>query len=331
MSKEAVYAEPHRRRRYSSVALLAAQLRRKISWRYASVVIGYHLLSALAFIPWLFSWTGVALCAGGVIVFGVLGITVCYHRLLTHRSFKCPKRLEHTLAVVGLLNMQDAPARWVAVHRRHHEHADEELDPHTPVRSFFWSHVGWLLVDQPDLTRFGIYERYAKDILRDRFYVQLERHIGWIMLASWVAFYFAGFLAELVLGGSIIDAAQFGSSVLVWGVFVRTAVTWHISWSVNSVTHRFGYRNYETDEGSRNSILVSILSGGEGWHNNHHADPRSANFGHRRWEVDIGYLFIRLLEKLGLASDIIEPHGRYTPARDPSGRLLTHVRDEIAI
>jgi len=330
MSKEAVYAA-HRRRRRSSVAFLPAQLRRKISWRYASVVIGYHLLSALAVIPWLFSWTGVVLCAGGVIIFGVLGITVCYHRLLTHRSFKCPKWLEHTLAVVGLLNMQDAPARWVAVHRRHHEHADEELDPHTPARSFFWSHVGWLLVDQPDLTRFGIYERYAKDILRDRFYVQLERHIGWIMLASWVAFYFAGFSAELMLRGSIVDAAQFGSSVLVWGVFVRTVVTWHISWSVNSVTHRFGYRNYETDEGSRNSILISILSGGEGWHNNHHADPRSANFGHRRWEVDIGYLFIRLLEKLGLASDIIEPHGRYTPARDPSGRLLTHVRDEIAI
>jgi len=330
MSKEAVYAA-HRRRRRSSVAFLPAQLRRKISWRYASVVIGYHLLSALAVIPWLFSWTGVVLCAGGVIIFGVLGITVCYHRLLTHRSFKCPKWLEHTLAVVGLLNMQDAPARWVAVHRRHHENADEELDPHTPARSFFWSHVGWLLVDQPDLTRFGIYERYAKDILRDRFYVQLERHIGWIMLASWVAFYFAGFSAELMLRGSIVDAAQFGSSVLVWGVFVRTVVTWHISWSVNSVTHRFGYRNYETDEGSRNSILISILSGGEGWHNNHHADPRSANFGHRRWEVDIGYLFIRLLEKLGLASDIIEPHGRYTPARDPSGRLLTHVRDEIAI
>ena len=331
MSKEAVYAAPHRRRQSSSVAFPPAHRRRKISWRYALVVIGYHLLSALAVIPWLFSWTGVALCAGGVIVFGVLGITVCYHRLLTHRSFKCPKWLEHTLAVVGLLNMQDAPARWVAVHRRHHEHADEELDPHTPARSFFWSHVGWLLVDQPDLTRFGIYERYAKDILRDRFYVQLERHIGWIMLASWVAFYFAGFLAELMLGGSIVDAVQFGSSVLVWGVFVRTVVTWHISWSVNSVTHRFGYRNYETDEGSRNSILVSILSGGEGWHNNHHADPRSANFGHRRWEVDIGYLLIRLLEKLGLASDIIEPHGRYTPARDPSGRLLTHVREEISV
>jgi stearoyl-CoA desaturase (delta-9 desaturase) len=331
MSKEAVYAEPHRRRRSGSVAFLPAQLLRRISWRYASVVIGYHLLSALAFIPWLFSWTGVALCAGGVVVFGVLGVTVCYHRLLTHRSFKCPKWLEHTLAVVGLLNMQDAPARWVAVHRRHHEYADEELDPHTPVKSFFWSHVGWLLVDHPDLTRFGIYERYAKDILRDRFYVQLERHIGWIMLASWVAFYFAGFLAKLTLGGSIVDAVQFGSSVLVWGVFVRTVVTWHISWSVNSVTHRFGYRNYETDEGSRNSILVSILSGGEGWHNNHHADPRSANFGHRRWEVDIGYLFIRFLEKLGLASDIIEPHGRYTPARDPSGRLLTHVREDIGI
>jgi stearoyl-CoA desaturase (delta-9 desaturase) len=95
------------------------------------------------------------------------------------------------------------------------------------------------------------------------------------------------------------------------------------------VTHRFGYRNYETDEGSRNSIFISIISGGEGWHNNHHADPRSANFGHRWWEVDFSYLIIRLMKKLGLASDIIEPHGRYIPARDPSGRLMTHAGERV--
>lgn len=329
MIADAVHAERDRRHQRSVVASLPAQRRYNISWRYASVVIGYHLLSTLAFIPWLFSWTGVALVAGGLLVFGVLGITICYHRLLTHRSFACPKRVEHTLAVLGLLSMQDAPARWVAVHRRHHEHADEELDPHTPAKSFFWSHMGWLLVDHPDLTRYGIYERYAKDILRDRFYVQLERHIAWIVFASWIAFYLFGFLVEFVLGGSLMDAVQFGSSVLVWGVFVRTVVAWHFSWSVNSVTHRFGYRNYETDEGSRNSIFISIISGGEGWHNNHHADPRSANFGHRWWEVDFSYLIIRLMKKLGLASDIIEPHGRYIPARDPSGRLMTHAGERV--
>jgi fatty-acid desaturase len=331
MSTKGVPAERNRQRQRSVVASPPVRGRHKISWRYASVVIGFHLLSALAFIPWLFSWTGVALVAGGLMGFGVLGVTICYHRLLTHRSFTCPKRVEHTLAVLGLLSMQDAPARWVAVHRRHHEHADEELDPHTPATSFFWSHIGWLLVDHPDLTRYGIYERYAKDILRDRFYVQLERHIGWIMLASWIGFYLFGFLAELMLGGSFMNAVQFGLSLLVWGVFVRTVVAWHVAWSINSVTHRFGYRNYETGEGSRNSILISIISAGEGWHNNHHADPRSANFGHRWWEVDVSYLIIRLLKMLGLASDIIEPHGRYTPIHDPSGRLLTHADEGIPL
>jgi fatty-acid desaturase len=324
---EGVHAEPDGRRQRSAVA--SPVRRQKISWRYGLVVIGYHLLCTLAFLPWLFSWTGVALVAGGLVVFGVLGITIGYHRLLTHRSFTCPKRVEHTLAMLGLLSMQDAPARWVAVHRRHHEHADEELDPHTPAKSIFWSHVGWLLVDHPDLTRYGIYERYAKDILRDRFYVQLERHIAWIMLASWITFYLSGFLVEFVLGG-LMNAVQFGSSVLVWGVFVRTVIAWHFSWSVNSVAHRFGYRNYETDEGSRNSILIAIISGGEGWHNNHHADPRSANFGHRWWEVDLSYLIIRLMKKLCLASDIIEPHGRYTPARDPSGPLMTHAGERAS-
>ena len=331
MNTESVHTVRDRRGQRCADAPPPAQSRHKVSWRYASVVIGFHLLAALAFIPWLFSWTGVALVPCGLMVFGVLGITICYHRLLTHRSFACPKRVEHTLAVLGLMSMQDAPARWVAVHRRHHEHADEVLDPHSPANSFFWSHIGWLLVDHPDLTRYGIYERYAKDILRDRFYVQLERRIGWIMLASWIAFYLLGFVIEFALGGSFMDAVQFGSSVLVWGVFVRTVAVWHISWSINSVTHRFGYRNYETDEGSRNSIFISILSAGEGWHNNHHADPRSANFGHRWWEVDVSYLIIRLLKKLGLASDIIEPHGRYTPARDRSGRLITHASEEVTV
>ena len=128
--------------------------------------------------------------AGGLMVFGVLGVTICYHRLLTHRSFTCPKRVERTAARAGAYSacrtLRPVGSRFIAAAV---EHADEELDPHTPATSFFWSHIGWLLVDHPDLTRYGIYERYAKDILRDRFYVQLERHIGWIMLASWIGFY----------------------------------------------------------------------------------------------------------------------------------------------
>lgn len=302
---------------------------RKIALRYALVVIGFHLAAALAFVPWFFSWTGLVLAVVGLHLFGIVGITVCYHRLLTHRAFSCPKWVEHTLAMIGLLAAQDTPARWVAVHRLHHQHADDARDPHSPVESFWWGHVGWLLVDHPELTRYGIYERYAKDILRDRFYVFLERQISWIMLASWLAYYFAGLLFVLATGGTLMEGVQFGLSLLVWGVFVRIVVSWHVAWSINSVTHRFGYRNYETDEDSRNNVIVGLLSGGEGWHNNHHADPRAARFGHRWWELDAGYRIIRVLELLGLASNVILPHGRYTPAQDAAGRRTTRGGEDM--
>jgi fatty-acid desaturase len=302
---------------------------RRINWRYTVVLIGVHLAATLAFIPWFFSWTGLILGIIGLHLFGIIGITVCYHRLLTHRAFACPKWVEHTLAIIGLLGMQDAPARWVAVHRLHHQHADDPQDPHSPVESFWWSHIGWMLVEHPDLTRYKIYERYAKDILRDKFYVFMERQIHWLMLGSWLAFYFGGFLYVLATGGTLMEAVQFGMSLLVWGVFVRIVVSWHVAWSINSVTHRFGYRNYETDEDSRNNVLVGLFSGGEGWHNNHHADPRAARFGHRWWELDAGYRIIRILEMCGLAWNVIRPHGRYMPAQDSSGRRTTRGGEDM--
>ena len=131
------------------------------------------------------------------------------------------------------------------------------------------------------------------------------------------------FLYVLATGGTTMEAVQFGSSLLVWGVFARIVFSWHVAWSINSVTHRYGYRNYETDEDSRNNVLVGLFSGGEGWHNNHHADPRAARFGHRWWELDAGYRVIRILELLGLATNVIRPHGRYTPAQDSAGRRTT--------
>jgi stearoyl-CoA desaturase (delta-9 desaturase) len=284
----------------------------RIDWPYAITVVAFHLIAVLAVLPWFFSWTGVILFILGDYFAGVLGINLCYHRLLTHRGFKCSKRFEHFLAILGVLCVQDTPARWVAVHRRHHQHADDEPDPHTPLVSFFWSHVGWLLVQSRNLQRLRLYEAYAKDIIRDPFYANLDR--GWnhvkVLLASWLAFFAVGFLAELALGGSAAQAAQFGASLLVWGVFVRTVVVWHQTWAVNSVTHLWGYRNYATDEGSRNNFAVGLLSNGEGWHNNHHADPRAAKHGHRWWEIDTTYMTIRLLQRLGLATDVIMPNPR---------------------
>jgi fatty-acid desaturase len=205
----------------------------------------------------------------------------------------------------------------VAVHRRHHQHADAREDPHSPLVNFFWSHVGWLLVVNDELKRLGLYERYAKDILRDSFYRKLERNGYWvrIVILSWYGFFAAGFLIKLLGGGSLVDAVRFGSSLLVWGVFARTVVVWHLTWSINSVSHLWGYRNYATDEESRNNIFVGILSNGEGWHNNHHADSRSARHGHRWWEFDVTYLSIRLLASIGLVSDMVAPNPRLVAAR----------------
>ena len=293
----------------------------QIYWRYAAGVVFYHLIALLALVPDFFSWTGLLIAVLGVYVFGGLGINVCYHRLLTHRSFSCPKWLEHGLAVLGVCCMQDAPARWVAIHRRHHHHSDEHPDPHSPLVTFFWAHMGWLMYENRDLDRMVAYQRYAKDILRDPFYKMLERNFAWIVLASWLVFFAMGFVAAALAGNSTPQSLRSAGLMLLWGVFVRTVLVWHITWSVNSLSHFWGYRNYPTDDDSRNNAFVAFLTSGEGWHNNHHADPGSANCSHHWWEFDGIYWVIRGLARLGLASDIVErtPQRRKLKLARPAG------------
>ena len=307
--------------------LPAAVNLRRVYWPYVIVLVACHLLALLTVLPWFFSWTGVVLCILGDYFIGVFGINVCYHRLLTHRGFKCPKWFEHTLAILGVLCVQDTPARWVAIHRRHHQHADEQPDPHSPLVNFLWGHVGWLIFQNADLNLVGSFDRYAKDLMRDPFYRALERNFAYplIIMASLLALYFGGFATELALGGSLADAMQFGLSLLVWGGFVRIVLVWHQTWAVNSVTHLWGYRNYQTDESSRNNLFVGIVSNGEGWHNNHHADPRSARHGHRWWEIDTTYLTIRLFAAIGLAHDVAIPGPHLAAACE---RLTTRVAQD---
>jgi stearoyl-CoA desaturase (delta-9 desaturase) len=270
-----------------------------------------HFLAALALLPMFFSWTGVVVAGVGMFVFGILGINVGFHRLLTHRSFSCSLWLERTLAVLGTCSLQFSPAFWVAVHRRHHHYADdEEQDPHSPIRSFFWSHFGWLLtVRSADMKPAAMIDRYARDLMRDPLYAALERRKNWIKLtlASWLVFFIAGFVASLAGGGTSRQALLFGTSIFLWGGPLRIVLVWHATWSVNSVTHLWGYRNYETNDGSRNNVIVAIVAAGEGWHNNHHADPSSARHGHKWWEFDLTWLVIRLLMLLGLASKVALP------------------------
>jgi fatty-acid desaturase len=274
---------------------------------YGFLVI--HLIAALAFIPWFFSWTGVILLLGGFFVFGIFGINICYHRLLTHRGLACPLWLEHTLAFLAVCSVQDSPPHWVAVHRRHHQYSDEERDPHSPLVNFFWAHMGWLLVKMDNMKRRPLIEQYAKDIMRDPLYAWFERHSNWIKiaLASWLGYFVVGYAVIVLSGGSQLEAVQFGASVLVWGAILRTVLVWHMTWAVNSVTHVWGYRNYETPDASRNNAIIGLLVSGEGWHNNHHADPRSAKHGHKWYELDVTWLIIRLLMALGLAKNVAVP------------------------
>jgi len=279
----------------------------RIYWPYASNVILLHGLALLACVPWFFSWTGVVMCALGLYVYGTLGINLCFHRLLTHQSLAMPKWLERSLATIAICCLQDSPARWVAIHRQHHQHSDTEDDPHSPLVSFFWGHFGWVLVksSQHDITLH--YERYCRDILRDPYYFWCERKLRWfwIYLGHALLYFVVGATVAWCWHGDAFRGVQFGASWLVWGVFLRTVLVWHITWSVNSFSHVFGYQNYDTHDSSRNNVFVAWLSNGDGWHNNHHAHQRCAAHGHKWWEFDVTFLTIRVLEWMGLANSVV--------------------------
>ncbi|TWT88349.1 Fatty acid desaturase [Pseudobythopirellula maris] len=288
----------------------------QIAWRYAVPIVAIHALALLAFVPWLFSWTGLVLCLAGAYVYGGLGINIGYHRLLTHRSFRCPLWLERTCVVTAICCLEDAPASWVAAHRLHHRDSDEQPDPHSPLVSFFWSHIGWLLVKNPAVHSLGVYDRYARDVLRDPFYMWLQRGMNamWVYAIHLLAHFLIGLGLGYLVAGTAMGGLQLGASLVVWAVLLRTVLVWHITWSVNSLTHLFGYRTYDTDENSRNNWFVALVSSGEGWHNNHHADQSSASNWRRWWEIDLIWLVILLWERLGLAWDVVRPRHQRRPA-----------------
>lgn len=294
---------------------------KQIMWDYTISFIVFHAVSLLVIFPYFFSWTGVALAIAGMYVFGTLGINLCFHRLLTHQGLIVPKWLEHSLAILGVCCVQDTPAKWVAIHRLHHQHSDEQPDPHSPLVNLFWGHMGWLLVDNVQINNLNHYEKYARDVLKDPFYFKLERKLMWVWvnIASWFVFYLAAFVVEYALTRNFSAAVQFGWSVVIWGCFFRTVIVWHVTWSVNSLAHVWGYRNYETDENSRNNWFVGLVSNGEGWHNNHHADQRSAKHGHKWWELDVTWLTIKFLSAVGLAKSVVQPSHRLDAVKLENG------------
>jgi len=253
-------------------------------WTVIVFMAFLHAAALLAFLPANFSWAAVGLAVFLHWVTGGLGITLGWHRMLTHRSFQAPKWLEYFLVFCGTLSMQGGPIWWVGLHRHHHLHSDQNNDHHDSNKGFWWSHMGWMLYDVPaeeEATRF------TKDINDDRFYRFLDDYFFPIQIAFAVLLYLLG-----------------GWPFVVWGIFVRLVVVFHCTWLVNSATHKFGYRTYESGDKSTNCWWVALLTYGEGWHNNHHACQYSARHGMKWWEIDFTWMTIRLLQTLGLATKV---------------------------
>lgn len=236
-----------------------------------------------------------------------MGITVGYHRLFTHRSFETTPAIRFIFGVLGSMSLQGAVIHWVADHRKHHAFSDEEGDPHSPhthgkpgwrgVFAGMWhSHMGWLF----DRAERASASRYARDLKDDPLIVMVDRWFGaWVLLGLLIPF-----ALGLALSGGELQA---GLTALLWGGFARIFLQHHATWSVNSVCHMYGGRDFETDDESRNNWAVALVALGEGWHHNHHAFPTSARHGLRRTQIDPSYLLIKGLEKLGLARDVREP------------------------
>jgi stearoyl-CoA desaturase (Delta-9 desaturase) len=254
-----------------------------------------------------------------LILFGVmyafiaLGVTVGFHRMLTHRSFKPHPVVKFLLLVLGSMAFEGPALEWTATHVKHHAQSDKEGDPHSPVEGFWHAHLGWLFkggLEDP--------KAWAPYLLNDKMVVFVSKtFLLWGMLS----------LVIPLVAGFLIGGWPLALSGLLWGGFVRMFFTHHVTWSVNSVCHTFGKRPFQTTDQSRNEWIVGLLGFGEGWHNNHHAFPRSAFHGLRWWQFDLSGYLIWTLEKLGLVSDVY----RVTPAQlaRRSRRSATVSPDEL--
>ena len=232
---------------------------------------------------WQRAVVGVDLALLGIMYLLIsLGVTVGYHRYLTHRSFKAPPWLKVCLLILGSMAVEGPALRWASTHLEHHAHADREGDPHSPLAGFWHAHAGWIVDGfRPDQTKYG------QALAADRIVVVISR-----TFFLWVAL------------SLLIPAAVDGWRGLLWGGIVRIFLVHHVTWSVNSVCHVFGRRPFKTGDRSTNNWLVGLLAGGEGYHNNHHAFQRSAFHGFYWWQFDLSGLLIRLFEIMGVATEV---------------------------
>jgi len=270
-------------------------------------------------VPFLAFLAAVVLLWGGLVtgldmaIFAVMyvlvgfGVTIGFHRLLTHRAFEAPAPVRAALAILGSMSLQGAVIHWVADHRKHHTFADEQGDPHSPhtheadglrgVLTGIWhAHTGWLF----DRAERASARRFARDLREDPAIKFVDRYfVVWVLLGLLIPF-----LAGFALSGGVLAA---GLTALLWGGLVRIFLLHHATWSVNSICHIYGKQPFELEDESRNNWAVALVSLGEGWHHNHHAFPTSARHGLRRFQFDPSYALIRLMERVGLVRNVKRP------------------------
>ena len=257
----------------------------KMNWP-TTIVMGLFHVGAIAAL-FMFNWRAVAMAIFLYWVSTGWGISLGYHRLHTHRSYKAPLWLEHFFAVCGALTLEGGPISWVATHRVHHQKSDQLGDPHSPRDGGWWSHAGWIIFGETKHNATKLMSRYAPDLAKDSFYVHLNNY-------HWVPMVVVG-LALLAIGGL---------PMMLWGICFRVVFGLHATWLVNSATHMWGGRRFQTRDDSRNNWWVALLTFGEGWHNNHHAHPTSARHGLAWYEFDPSWLTLKLLKRLGIAKSV---------------------------
>jgi stearoyl-CoA desaturase (delta-9 desaturase) len=274
-----------------------------VNWITTTAMVGFHAgaIAALFFIDY-----GAILTAAVLyVVAGMLGIGMCYHRLLTHRAYKTYKPLEYVLTWCATLALEGGPIFWVATHRIHHQNSDREGDPHTPREGTWWAHMGWILTGEGMHHDESVLARYVPDLARDRVHVALS---NW----HWTS--------NVVVGLALL--AYGGIPYVLWGIFFRTTAGLHATWLVNSATHKWGRRRFPTKDDSTNNWWVALLTFGEGWHNNHHAHPTSARHGLAWYELDPNWIGIRTLQALGLAWDVRQARIRQAPPASEDDALV---------
>ncbi|MFT5323858.1 MAG: fatty-acid desaturase [Planctomycetaceae bacterium] len=270
----------------------------RLTWgRMDWTVLGWMLLvhAGCLAAPFCFSWPALAVAVGLHWLTCSIGVCLGYHRNLSHASFRLPAPVRFFTTLCGILSGEGSPLTWAATHRVHHARSDKKGDPHSPRNGVLWSHILWIFVRRDAEEVAELHRRFAPDLIKDPMMRFFEKTFGlWLV----------GFAAMMYVVG--------GLPMLVWGVSVRLTVAYHTTWLINSASHIWGYRNYETTDDSRNLWWAGLLAYGEGWHNNHHAWPRVACYGHRWWEFDITWQAIKVLRFLGLATDVDDR----IPARD---------------